>query len=291
MGCNFSSQKKIKCHKSPQLNNQNKYELQDKYEPQDKYESQDKYEPQQMNKIDRRLNNQKYIIFESHQTIFIGSYTKNVSLDHILDVLSYKNYKMTGKLINKKDISLIICTNEDICKIYPDYNINDIMEKLTLSKKYTHNCNIPINLQKNILKIQLNIINTHISQYCQTDINSNNYKDNNELLIECNPLFIIFIKNMDKKKSYLHVRQNDTIWSLKKQIERCTNINIDDQYLLYNDKILNNEFTMKNYNISHKTVLILKLREDIIINISNGAINLYNIENENINFNFDDDVY
>jgi hypothetical protein len=89
---------------------------------------------------------------------------------------------MTNKLINKNNISLIICTNEDICKIYPDNNITDIIEKLVLSKQYVYDCNIPINLQKNILKIKLNIlkiklniINTHATKYSQTDINSDNY--------------------------------------------------------------------------------------------------------------------
>jgi hypothetical protein len=101
----------------------------------------------------------------------------------------------------------------------------------------------------------------------------------------------IFIKNIDEKNLCFIVNPNNTIRSLKHQIEKYNKINTDDQCLIYNSKIVKDEFTIKDYNICDKNMLVLKLYEKFIINISSGNIDLYNIKNEKIDINFDENIY
>jgi hypothetical protein len=110
------------------------------------------------------LKVKKYIIFnyEENNTKLIGSFTQNVSLNHIKDVLYRKFYKTKQKR-KGEIISLTTCTDEDICTLYPNDNIMDIINKLSLCEKYKLECKIPENSRQNFLRLKLCFIPITIS--------------------------------------------------------------------------------------------------------------------------------
>jgi hypothetical protein len=193
--------------------------------------------------MELQKNDKKYIIFNYNDMKIIGTFTKNVSVEHIKNMLRYKIYKITNEIV--KNISLIIFTGEDI---RDNTNINTIFEKFNLDEYYKFNCKIPQNLQKNIIKCKIDILKPY-NQNVPSDIIKRNQIDLhptdksiiiNHLLTQKKDHLILIKTNAyfdDEKTKYithkLDINLNFTVNHIKYMMEYLYGLKLNMHILTY----------------------------------------------------------
>ena len=161
---------------------------------------------------------------------------KNSNLELALRIFIKINIKLT----NGKNIALQVYTSEKICNIK-----QKIIEKEKIS----------IESQSLFFgSIQMEEYKTLSDYGIQKESN-----------LELRQIIMIYIKGLKDNNIILKVQPSDTINSLKQKIKDKENISPDKYSVIFNEKELNDNKALKDYNIQKESVLKLALREPISI--------------------------
>ena len=150
---------------------------------------------------------------------------------------------------NKKTITLQVYTSEKIC---------DIKQKI-------------IEKEKNSLDKQcLFYGNTQLEEYKTLA----DYNIQNESTLELKKIITIFVKGLKDNNIILNVQPSYTIYNIKEKIKDKENISPDKYSVFLNEKELNDNKTIADYNIHQESKIKLALREPISISVKtlNGQI-------------------
>ena len=148
-------------------------------------------------------------------------------------------------------ITILILNNEDIT----DYQIdqNSTIEELKLKIKDKEGYSI---------ESQNLFINDKI---LENDKTLNHYNIQNDFIVNLvinGERIIIYAKPILGKKIPLDTKISEKIENIKKAIQKHEIIPIDLQILKYNNKILENNKTIKDYNIPNNSTIELSLNND-----------------------------
>ncbi|CAG8636998.1 42506_t:CDS:1 [Gigaspora margarita] len=91
---------------------------------------------------------------------------------------------------------------------------------------------------------------------------------NRFIIYSCIALSIIFIKVPAGKTFNLGARPFDTIGCIKLEIQTLKEIPVSKQQLIFNGKLLENEWTLSDYDIEDNSMLHLIFSEDITQSLS-----------------------
>ena len=83
--------------------------------------------------------------------------------------------------------------------------------------------------------------------------------DESMLVLKVGTLMKIFVETQSGETQELEVLPSDTIASVKEQIFQIRGIEVTEQQLFFDDKILDNEKTLRDYRVSNLSTLELKL--------------------------------
>ena len=61
----------------------------------------------------------------------------------------------------------------------------------------------------------------------------------------------VFVKDLDNKTIVFSVNREDTVLSLKRQIELRTGVRVDDQHLSHHSKPMDSNKTLMDYGVVH----------------------------------------
>lgn len=91
----------------------------------------------------------------------------------------------------------------------------------------------------------------------------------------------ININNLNKSFSLI-VKQDDTIYSIKMKIQKKININVSNQKLIYNNKIMEDGKTLSDYGINEESKLcfFLTFLLPIELTIENPLLGSYKIKSK-----------
>ena len=83
--------------------------------------------------------------------------------------------------------------------------------------------------------------------------------DESTLVLKVGTLMKIFVETQSGETQELEVLPTDTIASVKEQIFQIRGIEVTEQQLFFDDKILDNEKSLRDYRVSNLSTLELKL--------------------------------